>query len=241
MTSDFQLNRTQNYQLLAKSRRVLLRNVDVITLHHDRLAESRKGYRLPQLKCVGGSGFKYPQYYPKVVQCYNRGFDGHDVQWECKAELDKSVSLGSINVNCEGYDYPDDEFIVYDSCALEYELNVRSPIRVKRYNRYVVKFNCDYIFRSYLYYLYRFYVYLNKIGSQFYSYINKYLSGNITDRNNNIVIVLAKSGNYNRLLCNPVGAITTNTIPPVFRVAFYLFYCIAREIILFKVNLTLNS
>ncbi|KAK4468900.1 hypothetical protein MN116_008060 [Schistosoma mekongi] len=118
-----------------KSRRVLLRNVDVITLHHDRLAESRKGYRLPQLKCVGGSGFKYTQYYPKVVQCYNRGFDGRDVQWECKAELDKSVSLGSINVNCEGYDYPDDEFIVYDSCALEYELNVRSPIRAKRYNR----------------------------------------------------------------------------------------------------------
>nr|AAW27513.1 SJCHGC00596 protein [Schistosoma japonicum] len=123
------------YSCETKSRRVLLRNVDVITLHHDRLAESRKGYRLPQLKCVGGSGFKYPQYYPKVVQCYNRGFDGHDVQWECKAELDKSVSLGSINVNCEGYDYPDDEFIVYDSCALEYELNVRSPIRVKRYNR----------------------------------------------------------------------------------------------------------
>ncbi|CAH8297827.1 unnamed protein product, partial [Schistosoma turkestanicum] len=117
----------------AKSNRVLLRDVDVITLHHDKFAQSRKGYRLPQLKCVGGSGFKYPQYYPRVAQCYNRGFDGHDVQWECKAELDKSVSFGSVNVNCEGYDYPEDEYILHGSCALEYELNLRKPIQEKRY------------------------------------------------------------------------------------------------------------
>lgn len=107
----------------------MLRDVDVITLYHDKFAQSRKGYRLPQvsycgswiffqLKCIGGSGFKHPQYYPKVVQCYNRGFDGRDVQWECKAELDKSVSFGAVNVNCEGYDYPEDEYIVYGSCAV---------------------------------------------------------------------------------------------------------------------------
>ncbi|CAH8603082.1 unnamed protein product [Schistosoma margrebowiei] len=115
----------------ARSNRILLRDVDVITLYHDKFAQSRKGYRLPQLKCVGGSGFKHPQYYPKVVQCYNRGFDGRDVQWECKAELDKSASFGAVNVNCEGYDYPEDEYIVYGSCALEYELNVRGSIREK--------------------------------------------------------------------------------------------------------------
>ncbi|VDP52371.1 unnamed protein product [Schistosoma margrebowiei] len=103
---------------LSLSNRILLRDVDVITLYHDKFAQSRKGYRLPQLKCVGGSGFKHPQYYPKVVQCYNRGFDGRDVQWECKAELDKSASFGAVNVNCEGYDYPEDEYIVYGSCAV---------------------------------------------------------------------------------------------------------------------------
>nr|CAH8864006.1 unnamed protein product [Trichobilharzia regenti] len=118
----------------AKPGRVLLKNVDVITLYHDKFAESRKGYRLPQLKCVGGSGFKYPEYYPKVVQCYNRGFDGRDVQWECKAELDKEVTFGPINVNCEGYDYPEDDYIVHGSCALEYELNVRHHKKEKRYH-----------------------------------------------------------------------------------------------------------
>ncbi|VDQ17157.1 unnamed protein product [Trichobilharzia regenti] len=99
---------------LAKPGRVLLKNVDVITLYHDKFAESRKGYRLPQVPIVFQSYF----YYPKVVQCYNRGFDGRDVQWECKAELDKGVTFGPINVNCEGYDYPEDDYIVHGSCEV---------------------------------------------------------------------------------------------------------------------------
>ncbi|CAH8580921.1 unnamed protein product [Heterobilharzia americana] len=119
----------------AKSDRILLRNIDALTFYHDRLAQSRKGYRLPQLKCIGGSGFKYPEYYPKTVQCYNRGFDGREVQWECKAELDKAVSFGPVNVNCEGYDYPEDDYILHGSCALEYELNLRHHRKERRYDR----------------------------------------------------------------------------------------------------------
>lgn len=126
----------------------MLRDVDVITLYHDKFAQSRKGYRLPQvsycgswiffqLKCVGGSGFKHPQYYPKVVQCYNRGFDGRDVQWECKAELDKSVSFGAVNVNCEGYDYPEDEYIVYGSCAVSI-LMLLSPYEMYSHLLYLI-------------------------------------------------------------------------------------------------------
>ena len=30
----------------------------------------------------------------QVVQCYNRGWDGLDVNWECKTDLDMDYRLG---------------------------------------------------------------------------------------------------------------------------------------------------
>ena len=32
--------------------------------------------------------------YYQVVQCYNRGWDGLDVNWECKTDLDMDYRLG---------------------------------------------------------------------------------------------------------------------------------------------------
>jgi len=57
------------------------------------------------------------------VQCYNRGFDGVDVQWECKADLPSNIRFGDVTVACEGYDYPDDPNILTGSCGLEYTLH----------------------------------------------------------------------------------------------------------------------
>ena len=57
-------------------------------------------------------------------QCYNRGFDGQDVQWECKADMDNLYRFGSVEVVCEGYDYPDDPYILKGSCGLEYTLEL---------------------------------------------------------------------------------------------------------------------
>ena len=57
-------------------------------------------------------------------QCYNRGFDGQDVQWECKADMDNLYRFGSVEVVCEGYDYPDDAYILKGSCGLEYTLEL---------------------------------------------------------------------------------------------------------------------
>lgn len=39
-------------------------------------------------------------------------------QWECKADLDNAVRFGKINVYCEGYDYPDDPYILKGSCGV---------------------------------------------------------------------------------------------------------------------------
>ncbi|KAJ3120132.1 Store-operated calcium entry-associated regulatory factor, partial [Irineochytrium annulatum] len=54
--------------------------------------------------------------------CYNRGFDGRDVQWECKADLDERFRFGGFEVNCEGYEYPDDPYVTAGSCGLEYKV-----------------------------------------------------------------------------------------------------------------------
>lgn len=55
-------------------------------------------------------------------------------QWECKAELDKGVSLGETTVSCEGYNYPgmmylylcnqlEDPYVLAGSCGVEFYLN----------------------------------------------------------------------------------------------------------------------
>ena len=69
---------------------------------------------------------------PELVQCYNRGTDGTSIQWECKAEMDNSLRFGQLKVVCEGYDYPDDPFILAGSCGLEYFLELTKEGRERR-------------------------------------------------------------------------------------------------------------
>ncbi|CAI9558956.1 unnamed protein product [Staurois parvus] len=66
---------------------------------------------IPQLKCVGGSA-GCSAMTPQVVQCHNRGWDGLDVQWECKVDMDNSYRFGKVEVSCEGFDYPDDPHVL---------------------------------------------------------------------------------------------------------------------------------
>ncbi|CAN0212068.1 unnamed protein product [Lampetra planeri] len=98
--------------------RLLLRDVSALTLHTGRMTAGRRSAAVPQLRCVGGCS----SFTPDVVQCLNRGHDGVDVQWECKADMDSSYRFGSISVSCEGYDYPDDPYVLRGSCGLEYSL-----------------------------------------------------------------------------------------------------------------------
>ena len=89
---------------------------------------------MAQLACVGGSG-RGRGYEPSVVQCYNRGWDGREVQWECKADLEGEVRFDKVEVVCEGYDYPEDDFILAGSCGLEYSLELTKEGRSgEKYN-----------------------------------------------------------------------------------------------------------
>jgi hypothetical protein len=51
------------------------------------------------------------------------GFDGVDVNWECKSNLPAGLTLSHVVVGCEGYNYPTDPYILRDSCQVIVSLN----------------------------------------------------------------------------------------------------------------------
>ncbi|XP_020911780.1 store-operated calcium entry-associated regulatory factor [Exaiptasia diaphana] len=103
------------------SDKIRLTDVQVLTLRHDKMTSGRRSSPVPQAKCVGGTAGC--RVVPKVIQCYNRGSDGFDVQWECKADMDNKYRFGEVAVNCEGFDYPDDPYILKGSCGVEYTID----------------------------------------------------------------------------------------------------------------------
>jgi len=58
------------------------------------------------------------------MRCKNAGadYDENNIQWTCTASLPEEFKLGSTDVICEGYDSPDDPYILKGSCGLEYRL-----------------------------------------------------------------------------------------------------------------------
>ena len=78
----------------------------------------RRSSAVSQLSCVGGTAHCQNSYLPHRVQCMNRGSDGNDAQWECKADMDRAVRFGRIQVSCEGYEYPNDPYILKGSCGV---------------------------------------------------------------------------------------------------------------------------
>ncbi|KAK9407938.1 store-operated calcium entry-associated regulatory factor [Crotalus adamanteus] len=91
--------------------RVLLREVQALTLYKGKHTNYRRTSPVPQLQCTGGSA-GCTAYTPEVVQCYNKGWDGYDVQWECKAHLDVSYRFGKIELFlCDNrqHNFPNDD------------------------------------------------------------------------------------------------------------------------------------
>ncbi|XP_078252077.1 store-operated calcium entry-associated regulatory factor [Rhinoraja longicauda] len=119
---------------LIDSERVLLREVQSLTLYSGRYTNGRRSSPVPQLECVGGTA-SCTSFIPQVVQCYNKGWDGYDVQWECKADMDIAYRFGAVTVSCEGYNYPEDPYILRGSCGLEYVIDLTEEgIRKKKDN-----------------------------------------------------------------------------------------------------------
>ncbi|KAI9887783.1 MAG: hypothetical protein M1823_000424 [Watsoniomyces obsoletus] len=104
------------------SNSVLLSNVKSITLRNGQMTSHRRVSPIPQLKCVGGAAQEY--YEVDIMQCKNQGadYDDNNIQWSCTADLPPFFKLGSTNVICEGYESPNDPYILKGSCGVEYRL-----------------------------------------------------------------------------------------------------------------------
>jgi len=103
---------------------VLLASVKALTFHTGAWTTGRRSAPMPQLICEHSPDYKLN---PTIVQCQNVGqSDTGEVQWKCEAELDPSVQFDQMAVTCEGYDYPDDPYVLVGSCALSYSLR-RTP------------------------------------------------------------------------------------------------------------------
>lgn len=118
------------YQLLfttllieTKTDKIKLKDIQTLTLYSDRWTTARRGSPIRQLDCVGG-GFCNRVDIP-TAQCYNRGSDGRTIQWECKADMPYNFKFGRVDVSCEGYDNPEDEYILAGSCGLQYTIEAQ--------------------------------------------------------------------------------------------------------------------
>ncbi|KAH4000347.1 hypothetical protein HBH70_029970 [Parastagonospora nodorum] len=107
---------------LRSGSKVKLSNVQSLTLRKDLETSHRRVSSIPQLKCIGGSGRGH--YEIDVMRCKNAGadYDENNIQWTCTASLPEEFKLGSTDVICEGYDYPEDPYILKGSCGVEYRL-----------------------------------------------------------------------------------------------------------------------
>ncbi|CAA9958219.1 Transmembrane protein [Pyrenophora teres f. maculata] len=105
-----------------RSDKVKLSNIQSLTLRKGLQTSARRVDPIPQLKCVGGSARGL--YEPEVMRCKNSGsdYDENSIQWTCTASLPEEFKLGSTDVICEGYDYPEDPYILKGSCGVEYRL-----------------------------------------------------------------------------------------------------------------------
>ncbi|GAA5908775.1 hypothetical protein JCM5296_005765 [Sporobolomyces johnsonii] len=104
-----------------RASRIPMSSLTALTLHSSRRTTSRRLPPVPQLTCRGKCSYQ-----PDVVQCVKVGDDGAGgVEWKCEADLPKGLRFGEVEVGCEGWDGPDDPYILRGSCGLTYHL-VRS-------------------------------------------------------------------------------------------------------------------
>ncbi len=111
----------------AQYKRVLLSSVQALTLEDGKMTTGRRTSPIPQLRCVGQC------HLAKVTtaHCKNVGSDGLDAQWQCTTPLPAGLSLGRIEVVCEGFEYPEDPYVTAGSCGLEYSLSSTTPYRAQ--------------------------------------------------------------------------------------------------------------
>ncbi|RXW25593.1 hypothetical protein EST38_g214 [Candolleomyces aberdarensis] len=89
--------------------RVELAKIPSLTFYKDAVTAARRTSPWPQVTCVGNA---CKLYQPEVVRCVNLGGSGTDIDWKCEADLPESLRFGKVEVNCEGWSRPGDNYVL---------------------------------------------------------------------------------------------------------------------------------
>ena len=109
--------------------------VQELTLRKGLFTAHRREAPIQQVYCMDGCD---KMTYPDVVTCRNgmclyfpgigsysiltaKAYAGH-VDWRCEADLPIGAQLLDITVQCEGFDYDGDPYILTDSCGVSFSI-----------------------------------------------------------------------------------------------------------------------
>lgn len=102
----------------AQRNRVKLSDVKTLTFHKGLLTASRRVEPVPQLSCLGGCEYALDEAVCEQIP----GALG-DPSWICAANIPEGTAVfDKVSVSCEGWDSPEDEYILAGSCGLVYDL-----------------------------------------------------------------------------------------------------------------------
>jgi hypothetical protein len=103
----------------AAPQKILISNIDALVLSTGEMTTGRRASPVPQLKCTNNC-----YNIPDTVMCKNTGTsDNGDPVWACTATLADDVRFTRMDVSCEGFDNPNDPYILEGSCGLSYSLS----------------------------------------------------------------------------------------------------------------------
>ena len=102
--------------------KVKMRDVETLLFRKEMMTTGRRSKPVSQMICEGHPCKKNA---PDSISCKNIGWDGKDPIWDCTTSEMKDTKLSKIEVQCEGYEYPDDPNILVGSCAVIFQLNYK--------------------------------------------------------------------------------------------------------------------
>jgi hypothetical protein len=120
--------------IISAHSKIQLKDVNVLTLRKDQYTTARRVTPILQLNCIGGAA-RSESHKVETVQCTNTGFDGKDYNWKCQSDLPSNLKLGKLSVSCEGYEYPNDPYVLVGSCGLKYNLEYETMNQNQNHNQ----------------------------------------------------------------------------------------------------------
>lgn len=102
---------------VAAAQRVPLRSVESLVFEAGKMTAGRRTAPVPQMVQTNRRDIGV-----RSIYCRNVGWDGQNVNWECRLPDDVPARLGAFAIECEGYDYAGDANHLAGSCGIRYEL-----------------------------------------------------------------------------------------------------------------------